>query len=566
MVRRFKDAQDGFVLLMSLLILPIFLGLGLFLIDVGRHNNAHTDLQTVVDAMALAGARELDGNGGARARAQTAMTKIANPVSMLSTGNSPTKNIRYVSGDTRFTITFLDSIPTDDMDPIDGTYTATSDADAAYVRVQAYDTTEFGLETLASKLLGGPGSIPVGTEAVATAEAAICDVPPLFICNPFEFVGTTYDPSELQNRFMAGDLHGRMIRLHPGGGNTAFPGNFGFLQVNGAMGTNAIREYFAGGSVPICVRDGDTVDTAPGSRIAMADGINVRFDVMPGPQYGNQALGYIPAIAENVRKGYSPHVNGSGNANDCVSNGGGPNSGGWSDDHIIDLSNGWPTDANGVLLTDSYTGIDGTADGAYGFPDNNAMVHPSVTGGTPGAYVGTDSNWPLQTYLDKNYGVGTYTVGTTSPNIGSIYDGTNWETVSSFSGRIPSRYDIYRWEIANGLTSTRGPSPGDESGAPLCSTSDFSRTIPSITASDPTEDPRVLAVAIIDCVQEAESGAGGNTDLNVNTYASIFLSRPMRSWFPSSDQTIDVEVIDVLGYGGNGTLETFLREESVLVR
>lgn len=566
MVRRFKDAQDGFVLLMSLLILPIFLGLGLFLIDVGRHNNAHTDLQTVVDAMALAGARELDGNGGARARAQTAMTKIANPVSMLSTGSSPTKNIRYVSGDTRFTITFLDSIPTDDMDPIDGTYTATSDADAAYVRVQAYDTTEFGLETLASKLLGGPGSIPVGTEAVATAEAAICDVPPLFICNPFEFVGTTYDPSELQNRFMAGDLHGRMIRLHPGGNSTAFPGNFGFLQVNGAMGTDAIRDYFAGGSVPICVRDGDKVDTAPGSRIAMADGINVRFDVMPSnwgqnPPHTRKNSPFHPAIAQNVRKGYSPPVNGSGKANDCVPNGNSKKN--WSDDHFIDLNNGWPTDANGVLLTDSYAGIDGNPDGAYGFPDNNAMVHPSSNGGTPGAYVGTDSNWPLQTYLDKNYGVGTYTVGTTSPNIGSIYDGTKWETLSSFSGRIPSRYDIYRWEIDNGLTSTRGPSPGDESGAPLCSASE---DIPSITALDPTEDPRVLAVAIIDCAKEAVSGASGNADLNVNTYASVFLSRPMRSWFPSSDQTIDVEVIDVLGYGGNGTLETFLREESVLVR
>lgn len=572
----FRLCEDGFVLIMSLLILPVFLGFALLLVDVGRGNNARADLQSIVDAMALAGSRELDGISGARAEARTAMEQLTNPVSMLDLTTTAPKAVTYTTGDARFEIIFLQKIPGDsgapgnDLTPIDvtfkSTWAATSDANANYVYVRAISPSEFSLDVMLDALFGLPDKVALGATAVAKADSAICDVPPLFICNPFEFVSGAYSASELQTRFAAGDLQSRLIRLHPGGGSTAFPGNFGFLQVDGSMGTSDIRDYFAGGGVPICMRGGQTVDTAPGSRVAMADGINIRFDVMPGPNYGKNGLDYVPAIAENVRKGFIPKKTGI-NYDDCVPNGAGAAD--WSDDHIIDLSAGWPLDASGNPDPAASTGENGSNDGAYGFPDNLEMTLPATqvgSSGTPGAYVGTDDQWPLQLYLDRNYGVGTYTVGTSGANYGKILVSGSYETVSSFAGKMPSRYDIYRWEISKGLTTTRSPDPGGEAGAPYCSTEDYARSISSITSVDPQQDPRVLAVAVIDCVTEAESGAGGNTNLNVNTYASIFLSRPMRSWYPSADQTIDVEVIDIQGFGGHGTLDTFTREEAVLVR
>jgi hypothetical protein len=35
---------------------------------------------------------------------------------------------------------------------------------------------------------------------------------------------------------------------------------------------------------------------------------------------------------------------------------------------------------------------------------------------------------------------------------------------------------------------------------------------------------------------------------------------------PGVDATIDVEIIDITGFGGTGTLDDFIRAEAVLVR
>ncbi|MDU8928280.1 TadE/TadG family type IV pilus assembly protein [Alisedimentitalea sp. MJ-SS2] len=553
-----RDLEDGFVLIMSLIILPVFLGFGLILIDVGRGNNAHADLQTVVDALALTGARELDGSSNAMTNARNAMTELRNPVSMLTVSGSTTQAVTYSVGDTRFEVVFLTDIPASDDTPITAAWKAANAAstgsEANYIYVRAFDRNSFALDLIFDVLSffqsGSnpvPGSLPIGAYAVARSDSNICDIPPLFMCNPFEYVGGIYDPDEIQERFNAGDLHGRMIRLHPGGGSTAFPGNFGFLQVAGNPSADDIRDFFAGGSVPACFDDA-TIDTAPGAMTSVAQGINVRFDVLP-QNYGNQPLGYYPQIAENVRKGHTPPTTG-GNA-DCT-----PTSAhAWGDDHIFNPDN--PSN-----WTDTTLGENGDDDGVYGFPDNDVMAHPQTktgTTGTPGAYVGTNSDWNLQRYLDVNYGVGTYSETTLSTSI------------TSFAGRLASRYDVYRWEIATGnsLLNARSPGPtppnDGEVGLPNCSAGGG---LQSITSIDPTADPRVLPLAVVDCgeLQSNITGGGSLSDVVVNTYVSVFLTRPMENWFPSGERTIDVEVIDIAGYGGNGTLETFVRDEAVLVR
>ncbi|MBJ3763660.1 Tad domain-containing protein [Maribius pontilimi] len=570
-----RDLQDGFVLVMMLLLLPVFLGFGLILIDIGRGNNAHADLQAVVDSMALTGARELDGTSTQIADARAAMGELTNPVGMLSFNGTTTKSVTFnPASDDRFDVYFLDAIPTDDTTVIDTAWITAHNAETLstspeYVYVRAYSPSEFSLQLIFDGIFsrfGVPSSQPVGAIAVATSESSICEVPPLFVCNPFEFTDLgVADPDRLQREFAAGNLHGRMIRLHPGGGSTAFPGNFGFLSVDGANGTAALNDYFAGGRVPICIRNGDTVNTSPGAREAIADGLNVRFDMMPNQGYGSgQGLTYLPAIAQNVRKGFIPKKTGQ-NFNDCVKPTGAPAGtpqGRFGDDHIIDLATGWTDPTKIDPVSGLYWGENGKIDGVYGFPDNDAMTNPPKKAGetgTPGAYVGTDSNWNLQRYLDVNFPSQAYTPASIP---------------STFSGKQASRYDVYRWEIETptpNLTTMRLPSnqaqdTGGEVAAPYCSTQDFTRNFTSITSVDPSADPRTLVAAMIDCVGESETGAGGNTDLNVNTYARIFLTRPMKTWNPSAGTTVDVEIVDLLGSGGLGSLDDLIRKEAFLVR
>jgi hypothetical protein len=44
------------------------------------------------------------------------------------------------------------------------------------------------------------------------------------------------------------------------------------------------------------------------------------------------------------------------------------------------------------------------------------------------------------------------------------------------------------------------------------------------------------------------------------------MTRPMISYYSGYDATIDIEVVDITGFGGNGTLDEFIRAEAILVR
>ena len=71
-MKLFWRDESGYVLVFSLIALPALLALGLIIVDVGRGNNAHSDLQAAADAVALAGGRELDGGADAIERVAAA--------------------------------------------------------------------------------------------------------------------------------------------------------------------------------------------------------------------------------------------------------------------------------------------------------------------------------------------------------------------------------------------------------------------------------------------------------------------------------------------------------------
>lgn len=595
MLKEFHESEDGAIVILSLLLLPILLGFGLILIDAGRGNSAHGDLQAAADAIALAGARELDGGADALDRARTAMALIDNSVSLLAVRdddgtvdeNELRIEIAYDGTDAPFLVRFLDAIPDDDTTPITASWLtdhATTDpSDAQYVYVYAQSRnlqTIFGalLPKLSRGETAAVGSLPVGATAVAKSESAACDIPPLFICNPFEYDASgNYVGDGLQMAFQRGDLHGRMIRLHPSGNETPMPGNFGFLDVSDADvstdadpsggGARSINDYFAGQRNRTCYGTG-LVRTKPGASNGVRTGINARFDMYGGRYQSGGVNGqdaFTVRTALNVRKGIMPGSQGN-NIDDCVMQG---NS----------LANGTVVGDDHVWTPDGFN-ANGETDPAYGLPDNLTMNAPN-TGGlvtsddVAGAYIGI-GEWAGQTYLDRNYGVDFIdyeSIPSSFPGVAEGYSGPG--TVQA------SRYDVYQYELETDVTvdgvtmplyqvrapgdaDEANPTPTGESGEALCLAqgNGNGNSGGSVIVTDP--DPRVLVAAIIDCGENADET--GRSDLPVNSYASIFMARPMISYAPGMDMTIDVEVIDITGYGGNGTLETFIREESVLVR
>lgn len=519
MTGRFFRNEGGYALALTLIMLPAFMGLALLIIDVGRGNNAHSDQAAAVDALALAGARELDGGVDAIVRAKAAMEKVSNSVSFLAmAGDDVHIDLAYSAGTGGdFRVEFLTEIPASDDLPLDAAFIEANrvapenhDTDGALARYVLVRSDVRPLQSFFMRLLpGGGGDVGVGATAVATYRSAVCNVTPLFICNPFE---KEAEGSDLQSAFARGELHARLIKLHPPGSSTAKPGNFGFLQVRGAndnttASANTIRNIFAGAHNPTCY-DNRAVTTKPGAAVSISQGFNVRFDIYNGPFSGQK--GVFPAAA-NVRKGYF------GN-NAC----------------------------NAALTTDpDFLPF-------KAFPDNAIMALPGQ--GVAGAALGS-GDWPLNEYWDRNH-----PTSMTSLTPEAREEMSSFRNVTASDGMVlPSRYDVYRFEIEQDLVGDLSVSVGgrQESGFPQCSNPD-----PDSLPTDPLRDRRVMFAAIVDCLAH---GGGGATEFPVNSFASIFLVNPMQQQ-GGGDGTIDVEIIDISGHGGNGTLDAFARDEAVLVR
>ncbi|TIX60864.1 MAG: hypothetical protein E5V25_25290, partial [Mesorhizobium sp.] len=135
-------------------------------------------------------------------------------------------------------------------------------------------------------------------------------------------------------------------------------------------------------------------------------------------------------------------------------------------------------------------------------------------------------------------------------NFGSATYPSSWNTTK------PTRYEVYRYEISAGLVATA--SIGGEIGTPSASCQ------PPVT----TVDRRLIYGAILNCrALEADPNvhlSGHSTDLPVESFGSFFLTEPVPS--TSEDASVMVELVDITGRGGQGTLDNFLRDEVQLYR
>jgi hypothetical protein len=124
--------------------------------------------------------------------------------------------------------------------------------------------------------------------------------------------------------------------------------------------------------------------------------------------------------------------------------------------------------------------------------------------------------------------------------------------LSGTGANQPTRYEMYRYEIANGLVAD--PSVGGETGTP-----------PAVAGTPiSTPDRRLLYGAILDCKALQDSGISFNgraTGIPVKRFGSFFVTEPIKD-----GKDIFVELVDITGKGGNGTLDNYLRDEAQLYR
>ena len=74
--RRLARDESGAALIYVSIALTVLMGLAALVVDGSRLFTLHTELQSAADAIALAGAAELDTGAGAIDRAETAMANL----------------------------------------------------------------------------------------------------------------------------------------------------------------------------------------------------------------------------------------------------------------------------------------------------------------------------------------------------------------------------------------------------------------------------------------------------------------------------------------------------------
>src|SRR5262249_9007226 len=150
-----------------------------------RYSSLQTQLQKGADAMAIAGAAELDRLPNSITRAVTAVNNLVTNSSIFA-GNVSVTRIRFMS-----------ELPASDISPITSvlcTAPGCTAADAVLARFIEVTVTPTTIPTiLPAAFFGGTNQATAGAAAVAGRDHIACNFSPMFLCNPYETAGMTYD-------------------------------------------------------------------------------------------------------------------------------------------------------------------------------------------------------------------------------------------------------------------------------------------------------------------------------------------------------------------------------------
>jgi hypothetical protein len=465
----FRRDRSGGVVPVIALSLPVIFGFTMLAVDAGRYYNLHTSVQWAADALALAGAAELDRKADAITRANRAIDNLV------------ANDQRFGESAFLFDRRYLKALPPTDGTAIAASYTTTLASEARYVEIALRPVPFRSFFAAAANAVSGPTQ--ARATAVAGFDSVACNVAPLFTCNPYEGSSTSIFDAGKDPTFR------RRLMTIKEKGEQYFPGNYGYLQPPDGSGADQVRENLARDRPKGCYKLAG-VELRTGNIASTAEAVNTRFDMYEGPMAGTKS---DPAFrpARSVRKGYSGPACNKNPAYD-------------------------PTKPPTVAPN--------TAAPSIGFPRDSCFYTDSCTfGGVSMAGRVGGGDWDFDSYWAINF------PGIAKPS--------GWSNANR-----PSRYEVYRYEIDNGLVATASRGPSDkETGAPQCYSGGAS------TLSD-KPDRRTFHGAILDCraLDEAYSISGGSAPpLPVTAYARFFLAEPM----DKADGTIWVELVDVIEPG-----------------
>lgn len=435
--------------------------------------------------------------GAADAAALAAAAELDRKSDSITRANLALANL--VQNDQRFAdgadavgiaqVRFLSGLPADDEDAYSDATVTTDPLQVRYVDVMVDSRTINGSFI---QFLTGQSTAQANARAVAGFDQAVCQFTPLFICNPYEVGAVNQGPGSYADIYAAvadASFRRRQIKLAQLGGNDQpAPGNFGFLEDPNQSGGAALRDALATVSPQVCfIQNG--VNTKTGATTGpVRQGMNTRFDIYDG-SFNSQRdnAAYRPAV--NVTKGYTF----TGNACNATA---APD-----------------TDAMGL-----------PRDNCYSTDTCNAM-------GPSDGRMG-NGNWDFDAYWDINHGTGT------PPN--------TWSNAN-----LPSRYEVYRYEVETPAIPQPGVAPMTlEDGDPGC----YNAAAAGVAPSD-APDRRVIYAAVINC--EADLSPGSNDDVPVEAFIKLFLTEPVGSTDDDPANTKDAIYAEILGLlePGVGTIE-----------
>jgi Flp pilus assembly protein TadG len=426
------EDTDGIILPYVTVMLVVIMGVALLAVDGARYMSLQTQLQNGADALALAGAAELDRLPDAEARSINAINNLVANSTLFGSGIDQRVRSSQVQ--------FFSQLPASDKSPLAAGTLAADSTDARFVSVAVRPVT---LPTILPALIGGTKPLTIGASAVAGFDQVVCQITPLFVCNPYEVAGMGYEQATRALEDAVGDpsVRRRLIRLRQYGNSLEpyVPGDYGFLLSPSLGGeitdlTDALASVRPGACY---VQRG--VNFRAGFVASVGEAMNVRFDIYEESMTGRRNdSNYRPA--ENVRKGYV-----GGGAGSCTAN----------------AANNWP--------------IGSPPQQATGLPLDRTW--PFMEG-----HMG-QGNWDFETYWQVNHGAGGRIVPTIDGSLAS-------------NASPPSRYSVYRYEIEQGLVADR--SPGGESGVPACFAGGELSSTP---------DRRILHAAVVNCLSLGLAGA-----------------------------------------------------------
>jgi len=587
-VTTFWNDTSGIILPYVALMLVVFVGLVLLAIDGARLTSLQTQIQAAADAIALAGARELNQRPGAQSRAISAMTNTAfgNDNTLSGLGTSPTfaySHAFYQSLPAAGSATdYTGTAPTGSQEQQD---LATKFVAVTVAPVTLSTIMPVPLVNAARSVSYSAASFSVGAKAIAGFTAVtVCNVTPIFMCNPYETTGMTdtqatqalinaLDPNS--PTFSAATLR-QQIRMNRSAASIS-PGNFGWIQTaDGCNNSNCMRQNLAA-AAGSCYSS-FTVSLATGNKNNVENYFDTRFDIYsmnPKP-----AVSSVNAPSVNVRKGYLP-----GNKGDwCKANSADQfnppaqyytttpvytkppivsttgticKSGNGCTKNVItgvpaadigNISVGQTiTGANIPTLT-TVTGVNvaaktitmlnnatanATESLSIQWPTSPLPLDTSWTGiCTSGTCLQGNGQWDCQNYWKINHpGVAVPTI----PNpTGAAFGGGVCGTPAATTA---SRYAVYRYEIAqntssggiddwsgNGLADNVNNPPGNGENG-----APYCAAASGVSGIDTTTgglDRREFITPIINCLAQNVSGSGSGATVPAAAFAKFFMSQP----------------------------------------